>query len=229
MKVAVAWSGGKDSCYACYKAINAGYDVTTLLVTMSDLKTSNFHMIGSELLDAQSEAMGIPIIKCTTTPGNYEQEFKKGLEEIKNAGIEGLVTGDVFDVAQHESGWLERVCGEVGLKPIKPLWHLNTKKILEEFIDVGFRAIVVRVNTELLGLEWLGREVNHDFLKQMLKLGTVDPCGEHGEFHTFVTSGPLFENNIEIVEAEKKILQGYGLLEIKQFNIKPKSEVTDRK
>ena len=131
MKVAVAWSGGKDSCYACYKAINAGYDVTTLLVTMSDLKTSNFHMIGSELLDAQSEAMGIPMTKCTTTPNNYEQEFKKGLEEIKNAGIEGLVTGDVFDVAQHESGWLERVCGEVGLNPSNPYGILTLRKFLK--------------------------------------------------------------------------------------------------
>jgi diphthine-ammonia ligase len=222
MKVVASWSSGKDSCFACYKAIQEGYDVSYLLTMMSDASTSNFHMISSELLDAQSQAVGIPIVKWTTTPDTYEQEFKKALLQMKAKGVEGVVTGDVYDVALHEAGWLDRICKEVGLKPVKPLWHRDTQQILNEFINEGFKATVVRVKTDVLGMEWLGRQVNKEFFNDLLKLGTVDPCGERGEFHTFVTDGPLFKKRLEILEGKKTVLNGYGRFEIKRFEIKPK-------
>ncbi|HUT17425.1 MAG TPA: diphthine--ammonia ligase [Acidobacteriota bacterium] len=222
MKVVASWSGGKDSCFACYKAIQEGYDVSQLLIMMSDPSKSNFHMIRSDILDAQSHAIGIPIVKWTTTRDTYEQDFKKALLQMKAKGMGGIVTGDVYDVALHEEGWLDRICKEVGLKPVKPLWHRDTQQILKEFINEGFKATVVRVKTEALGLEWLGRQVNKEFFNDLLKLGTVDPCGERGEFHTFVTDGPLFKKRIEILEGKKTTLNGYGHLEIKRFEIKPK-------
>jgi diphthine-ammonia ligase len=222
MKVVVSWSGGKDSCFACYKAIQEGYDVSQLLIMMSDPSKSNFHMIPSDTLDAQSQVIGIPIVKWTTTPNTYEQDFKKALLQMKAKGVEGIVTGDVYDVALHEAGWLDRVCKEVDLKPVKPLWHRDTQQILNEFINESFKATVVRVKTDVLGMEWLGRQVNKGFFNDLLKLGTVDPCGERGEFHTFVTDGPLFKKRIEILESEKTTLNGYGRLEIKRFEIKPK-------
>ena len=222
MKVVASWSGGKDSCFACYKAIQEGYDVSQLLTMMADPSKSNFHMISSELLDAQSQAIEIPIVKWTTTPDTYEQEFKRALLQMKTKAIEGLVTGDVYDVALHEAGWLDRICKEVDLKPVKPLWHRDTQQILNEFINEGFKATVVRVKTDVLGVEWLGRQVNKKFFNDLLKLGTVDPCGERGEFHTFVTDGPLFKKRIEILESEKATLNGYGRLEIKRFEVKPK-------
>ena len=224
MKVAVSWSGGKDSCFACYKAIQGGHDVAQLLVMMSNNSTSNFHMTSSALLDAQSQAVGIPVVKWVAAPDTYEQDFKRALLEMKAKGAGGLVTGDVYDVALHEAGWLDRVCNEVGLEPVKPLWHHDTGRIINEFINFGFRAIVVRVKSELLGLEWLGRQVNERFVEDLAKLGTVDPCGERGEFHTFVTDGPLFKNRIEILEAEKTALNGYGRLEIKRFNVQQKEQ-----
>ncbi len=223
MKIVAAWSGGKDSCFACYKAIQEGCEVTNLLIMMSDPSESNFHLIRADMLDAQSQAIGIPIVKCTTTPGTYEHDFKKALMKMKVEGVEGIVTGDVFDVALHEAGWLDRVCREVGLTPVRPLWHRDTKQILNEFINEGFKATLVRVKTDKLGMDWLGREVNREFLDDLLKLGTVDPCGEHGEFHTFVTDGPLFKKNrIEILESEKVKLNGNGRLAIKSFEVKPK-------
>jgi diphthine-ammonia ligase len=223
MKIVAAWSGGKDSCFACYKAIQKGYEVSNLLIMMSDPSISNFHMIRADMLDAQSQAVEIPIVKRITTPATYEQEFKKALMEMKTEGVEGIVTGDVFDVALHEAGWLERICKEVGLTPIRPLWHSDTQQILEEFINEGFKATLVRIKTDVLGMDWLGRELNKEFFNDLLKLGTVDPCGEHGEFHTFVTDGPLFkENRIEILESEKTKLNGNGRLVIKRFEVKPK-------
>jgi diphthine-ammonia ligase len=223
MKIVAAWSGGKDSCFACYKAIQEGYDVSQLLIMMSDPSKSNFHMIRSDMLDAQSQAIGIPIAKWTTTPDTYEQEFKKALLQMKAKGLEGILTGDVFDVALHESGWLDRICREVGLIPVRPLWHRDTRQILEGFMNAGFKATLVRIKTDLLGMEWLGREINKKFLDDLLNLGTVDPCGEHGEFHTFVTDGPLFKKSrIEILESEKVKLNGNARLVIKRFEVKPK-------
>ena len=223
MKIVAAWSGGKDSCFACYKAIQEGHEVVNLLIMMSDLSISNFHMIRSDMLDAQSQAIGIPIVKWTTTPDTYEQEFKKALLEMKAKGVEGIVTGDVFDVALHEAGWLDRICKEVGLTPVRPLWHRDTQQILEEFINASFKATVVRIVTNLLSMDWLGKEINKKFLDDLLKLGTVDPCGEHGEFHTFVTDGPLFKKQrIEILESEKVKLNGNARLLIKSFEVKPK-------
>jgi len=226
MKVAASWSGGKDSCFACYKAVREGYDVAQLLIMMQSKSTSNFHMISSALLDVQSQAVGIPIVKWVCAPNTYEQDFKKALLQMKATGAEGLVTGDVYDVALHEAGWLDRVCKEVGLEPVKPLWHRDTGQIIHEFIEDGFKAIVVRVNNELLGLEWLGRQVNKKFVEDLDRLGTVDPCGERGEFHTFVTDGPFFKDSIEILETQKTTFNGYGRLEIKRFRVEPKMQET---
>jgi uncharacterized protein (TIGR00290 family) len=224
MKVVVAWSGGKDSCLACHKAINEGHDVTNLLIMMADETTSNFHMISSDLLDSQSDAIRIPIIKQLTSPDMYEKNFKKALLQLKTKGVEGLVTGDVFDVVLHEAGWLDRICREVGLTPVRPLWHLDTNQILTEFINGGFKATVVRVKSDVLGLEWLGREINQKFFKDLLELGTIDPCGEYGEFHSFVTDGPIFRNRIKITKSEKTTINGYGRLKIKRYEIKSKDD-----
>jgi len=222
MNVAVAWSGGKDSCLACYKAIKESYTVSNLLIMMADNSTSNFHLISSDLLDAQSTAIGIPIIKQVTSPDMYENNFRNALLDLKSKGVEGLVTGDVFDVALHEEGWLDRICREVGLIPIRPLWHLDTKKILTEFINEGFKAIVVRIKNKLIGLDWLGREINQTFYQDLLNLGTIDPCGEHGEYHSFVIDGPIFKNRIEITDSEKTTINGYGRLKINQYIINSK-------
>ena len=222
MKVVVAWSGGKDGCFACYKAIQEGHEVSLLLIMMSNPRKSSFHMIRSDLLDAQSQVVGIPIVKWIAAPDTYELGFKKALMQMRARGIEGIVTGDVYDVALHEPGWLDRVCKEVDLTPVKPLWHLDTEQILSDFIKEGFKATVVKVKLGMLGIEWLGRQVDKEFFDHLLNLGTVDPCGEQGEFHTFVTDGPLFKQRIEILESEKAEPHGYGLLAIKRFEVKPK-------
>ena len=222
VNVAVAWSGGKDSCLACFKAIEESYTVSNLLIMMADDTTSNFHLINSDLLDAQSNAIGIPIIKQVTSPDMYENNFRNALFDLKNKGVEGLVTGDVFDVALHEEGWLDRICHEVNLIPIRPLWHLDTKKILTEFINEGFKAILVRLKNEVMGLDWLGREINQKFYEDLLNLGTIDPCGEHGEYHSFVIDGPIFKNRIEITDSKKTTINGYGQLKIKQYTINSK-------
>ena len=226
MKVVASWSGGKDSCYAYYLATQQGYEVISLLTMMESETKSNFHMIPSGILDAQAEAIGIPLLKQVTTPETYENDFKRALRILKAKGAEGLVTGDIYEVAGHEEGWLGRVLKEVGLKPIKPLWMGDTKQIYLDYLKTGFKATVVRTNLSKLGMEWLGRVLNKKFYDDILKLRNVDACGEGGEYHTVVTDGPTFKKKIEILETQKHKLEGgFGYLEIKRFEVKPKGKV----
>jgi diphthine-ammonia ligase len=107
MKVVASWSCGKDGCFAVYKAIKEGFDVSSLLTFMSSEGKSNFHLLPQEILPAQSEAVGIKLIKLETTPNTYEEEFKKALLQMKSIIVEGLVTGDIYEVSMHEESWLE--------------------------------------------------------------------------------------------------------------------------
>jgi uncharacterized protein (TIGR00290 family) len=222
MKVIATWSGGKDSAYAYLLAVQQGHQVLSLLTMMMSEEKSNFHMIPKRILDAQSEALGVPILKKTTSAKTYEADFKSVLAEFKKRGAEGLVTGDIYEVAGHEEGWLDRVCREVGLKPIKPLWMGDTKKIYLDYLKTGLIATVVRTNREL-SLDWLGRVLDRQFYDDILKLSGVDPCGEGGEYHTVVTDGRGFKQKIELLETEKKRLDnGFGYLEIKKYKVTPK-------
>jgi len=224
MKVVASWSGGKDSCFAYYLAVRQGYEVVNLLTMMMSETKSNFHMIPAGILDAQSGAIGIPLIKQKATSQTYENDFKEALHRFKAEGVEGLVTGDIYEVAGHEEGWLNRVCREVGLRPVKPLWMRDTKQIYLDYLKTGFKATVVRTNLEKLGIEWLGRQLDKEFYDDILKLGNVDACGEGGEYHTVITDGPTFKKKIEILETEKlKLEGGFGYLEIKRFEVKPKA------
>jgi uncharacterized protein (TIGR00290 family) len=226
MKVVASWSGGKDSCYAYYLAAQQGHEVVNLLTMMMSEEKSNFHMIPSGILDGQSEAIGIPLAKQKATPQTYEHDFKDALRRFKAQGVEGLATGDICEVAGHEEGWLGRVLKEVSLKSIKPLWMGDTKQIYLDYLKAGFKATVVRTNLKKLGIDWLGRVLDKKFYDDILKLGNVDPCGEGGEYHTVVTDGPTFKKKIEILETQKHTLDGgFGYLEIRKFEIKPKGKV----
>jgi uncharacterized protein (TIGR00290 family) len=223
MKVVVSWSGGKDSAYALHLAEQQGHEVTNLLTLMASEEESNFHMIRSAILDAQADAVGIPLIKKRTGNDTYESDFKAVLVELKAKGIEGLVVGDICEIAGHEEDWLNRVCSEINLKPLKPLWMIDTKQLYLNYINAGFKATVVRTNLSKLGMEWLGRVLDRSFYDDILKLDDIDPCGEGGEYHTVITDGPYFKKKIEILETQTHTLNGnFGYLEVKAFTVKPK-------
>ena len=223
MKLIASWSGGKDSCFALYKAVQQGHTIQNLLTMMQDQTKSNFHMIPTKLLDAQAEALAIPVIKVATTPKTYEQQFKTALRKAKTNGAEGIVTGDIYDVAQHQAGWLDDITKEISLKPVRPLWHRNTDEVYNEFINQGFKATVVRVKTAVLSTDYIGRTLDKQFYNDLKKLGNIDPCGENGEYHTFVTDGPIFTKKIEINQTQTSTIDSWGRLEIIKFNLTPKT------
>lgn len=208
--VAVAsWSGGKDSTLACYKAMQSGYPVKHLLNFISrEYKRCCFHGIEKKLLQLQAEAVGIPLVQREVSADMeaYEKEFKEAVSELKASGIKSMIFGDIY-LDEHKI-WVERVCGDLTIQPIEPLWGLQPEMILNEFIDSGFKAIVVSAKADLLQEEFIGRYVDRDFVKE-LKRRRICPCGENGEFHTFVVDGPIFKKRIEITKSRPVLKDGF--------------------
>ncbi|MDI6639307.1 MAG: diphthine--ammonia ligase [Methanocellales archaeon] len=216
MQVVASWSGGKESCFACYKVILDGFDVTHLLNFISEDVGRRSHGLGAELLSVQSQAIGIPIVQRRTTWNTYEREFKKVVSRLKRDNIQGIVFGDVH--LQEHKDWIERVCGEIDVEPIFPLWGRDPENIIHDFIDAGFDAIIIAVKAEILGEEWLGRKIDKKLIKE-LRDRKIDPCGEAGEYHTFVIDGPLFKRRVKILDSDKVLKDGRWLLEISRYEI----------
>jgi uncharacterized protein (TIGR00290 family) len=224
MRVFVSWSGGKDCSYARYLAEQDGLNVRYLLnMVTEDGKRSWSHDMSSDILQTQAQAMGVPLIQHRATQAEYEAEFKKALIALKEQGITGGVFGDI-DFEPHRE-WVTRVCNETGVEPILPLWGLSQDKIMQDFVAIGFEAIVIVTKADLMGKEWLERTVNLDFIKDLHELSKADPitlCGEAGEYHTLVIDGPLFKQRMELRETSKNLREGYWFLGILKYGLKRK-------
>ena len=224
-RVAVSWSGGKDCCLALYKALQKGLEVSCLLNFVSRDERCMGHGISSKLIAAQSEATGIPLLQKEVTWDTYEEGFKEAARELKRMGIDGIVFGDI-DIVEHID-WVIRVCNEVGVLYMEPLWRLDRVRILKEFVGLGFEAIVVSTRADIFGSEWLGKKVNEAFINDLLRLREkrdFDVCGELGEYHTLVTDGPIFKKRVGI-RAHKKVLREdlkRWLLDITDFSLEEK-------
>ena len=220
MKAACLWSGGKDSCFACYKAISEGHKIISLMnFTQADGAFSLSHGLPAKIIAAQADLASLPILQKGMPKDTYEKEFKDLIRYWKEErGMEGIVFGDIY--LQEHKDWIDRVCREAEIETIFPLWKLDTKKIIFDFIDSGFEAIVVCVKHDILGNEWLGRKINRNFIEELLKFNPrIDPCGEAGEFHTLVISGPSFNGRLTITSSQIEDHEGRGFLNIKGYKI----------
>ena len=217
MRVFVSWSGGKDSCLALYRALKAGLKVGCLLNMLNEEGSrSRSHGLPKRILDAQSEALRVPIVYGKASWGNYEEEFKRILASLKSMGIDGGVFGDI-NLQEHRD-WVERVCDEVGVKAFEPLWNEAYERLIGEFLGSGFQALIVGARADLIGEEWVGKPYDQKFV-EYLKERDLDLCGEKGEFHTLVTYGPIFKRRIRILEAGKRVKEGRRFLEILRFSL----------
>ncbi len=221
VKTISSWSGGKDSCLACYKAIKQGYDVKLLLNFISrESKRGCFHGLEGKLLKFQAELIGIPLVQKEVSPDmqKYETEFKAAVTELKGTEINNMVFGDIY-LLEHES-WIERVCSDLKIKTLEQLWNNPPEKIMDEFVDLGGKAIIISYKADIMGKDYLGRIIDKK-LAQELKTKGICPCGENGEFHTLVIDGPIFKQPINIVEAEPVIKESFWkhwFLDIRKFN-----------
>ncbi|TAM37873.1 diphthine--ammonia ligase [bacterium] len=220
MRVAGLWSAGKDSCFACYKAISMGHDLSVLFnFTDHEGKNSLSHGLTASLILKQAQLTGMPIVQKAMPKSSeaYREEFKALIcTWKKKTGIGGIVFGDIY-LKEHKD-WIDAVCREVEVEPIMPLWNRDTKELILEIIDSGFKAMVVAVKADLLGKEWLGRIMDRKFIEE-LKPG-IDPCGEKGEFHTLVVDGPLFRESLKILDTQTLFRESFGkhwFLDIKKY------------
>ena len=188
------WSGGKDSALALYYALQEGlYDVQTLLTTINaQNQRISMHGVRDSLLRIQAEAIGIPLYELhlpeQASMSEYEARMKNALQSFQDLGYTHALFGDIFleDLRKYR----EQQLATCGMKAVFPLWQKNTKVLLHEFLDLGFKTIVVCVNAALLDPSFAGRVIDRDFIRDLPP--TVDPCGENGEFHSFVFDGPIF-------------------------------------
>ena len=217
MSYVASWSGGKDSCLALFKAALGGYDIRYLVNFVSaEYGRVSFHGTDPKLIRLQAESVGISLHQKETSKGSYERQFKEAVRSLIGEGIEGMIFGDIY--LQENRDWPERVCREMGIEAIEPLWGVETEDVLSEFIDAGFQAVIVGAKAELIDAEWIGRRVDWNFI-EYLKGKNICPCGEKGEYHTLVVDGPIFDKAIEIVESRTIARDKYWFLDTLKYRL----------
>lgn len=211
------WSGGKDSALALYHTLrNPDFKVRKLLTSInSETDRISMHGVRLSLLQKQAELIGLPL-SLLSLPGeismaDYDKLMSDKMDQIKSEGITTSIFGDIF--LEDLKNYREQRLSEVGLKGYFPLWKRDTVELVHEFIDLGFRTIVVSVDGSKLDKSFVGREIDQSFLDDLPP--GIDPCGENGEFHSFVFDGPIFNKPVpfrrgEVVGKDYKLSKETG-------------------
>ena len=203
IKTVLNWSSGKDAALAYHLLSQRSYDVACLLTTLSEEHRRVFmHGVREQLLDLQAERMKLPLvkIKLPASPNDalYKQAMLQNLTTLRSEGITTAAYGDIF--LDDLRAYRERQLHQVGMTAVFPLWKKNTRALVRTMEETGIEAIVVCVSEKHLGKEFLGKRINADFLGSLP--ANVDPCGENGEFHTFVCNAPFFTAPIPVTLGE---------------------------
>jgi uncharacterized protein (TIGR00290 family) len=192
--VLMSWSGGKDSCVALYEIQRTrDYRVAALLTTLTrDYDRISMHGVRRELLEKQAISLGLPLhqvfISKDATNEEYEMKMSEAFSVHREQGIVSIVFGDLFleDIRTYREQFLARH----NMRGLFPVWKRETSKFIEEFIALGFKAVVTCVDSQVLDQSFAGRIIDESFVSALPP--DVDPCGENGEFHSFVFDGPNF-------------------------------------
>lgn len=210
-----SYSGGKDSILAIYRAIKLGMKPDSLIITYNiDMDRSWFHGIPNDLLNEISASLGIPIKLIKTNGKDYAANFEKELKAQKENGVEVCVFGDI-DLEEHLQ-WCTARCDAAGIEAFFPLWQENRKALVDEFIESGFTANIIVVDTDRLSERYLGMTLSPETVSSIVADG-ADACGENGEYHTFVSNGPLFKTPVSFCHGEQVKYGRYAILPIKKI------------
>lgn len=226
MKVAVLFSGGKDSTMAVYNALEKGEDVQYLLAMKSANDESYmFHVPNIHLTDLLAEAMNIPILSVETEGIKEEEieDLKSAFKQLKSLGIEAIYTGALYSVYQKSR--IEKLGDECGLKVVSPYWHVNELDYMRQIVSLGFEVIISGVAAYGLDEKWLGRVIDDKCIDDLLKLNEkvgLNIAFEGGEAETLVIDGPIFKNRVNVLEYEKRWQVDSGLFIIKKAVLEEK-------
>jgi uncharacterized protein (TIGR00290 family) len=203
-KVLFTWSGGKDSILALYELqMRSDYEIVALLTVLTeDYDRISMHGVRSILLERQANSLGLPIEKVYISKNSsneeYEAKMREVLQRYLTADVSSVVFGDIFleDLRKYREDNLSKI----GMKAVFPIWKRDTTDLAHEFIDLGFKAIITCVDSNVLDKAFVGRLYDQQFLSELPS--TVDPCGENGEFHSFVYDGPIFQKRVPYTKGE---------------------------
>jgi uncharacterized protein (TIGR00290 family) len=214
--ILMAWSGGKDSAVALYELQRDGREIAGLMTMVAgDADRVSVHGVPRELVRRQAAALGLPLheVVLPSRPSNVEYEAAIGelFAAQRAAGVETVAFGDLFleDIRAYRDG----LCARLGMAPIYPVWGRETRAFAAECGSYGFRAVLCCVDLARLDLSFAGRELDAALVAD-LPAG-ADPCGENGEFHTFVFDGPNFVRPIPIEVGDREVRDGFGYCEIR--------------
>lgn len=193
-KAVFNWSGGKDSAIALHKIIAAGEPSISCLLTTVNQKFGrvSMHGVRTGLLERQAELIGVPLVQVELPEmpdmPTYEKLMMEQLLKLTEAGIKTAVFGDIFldDLRKYR----EDTLSTIGINCVFPIWKIPTRSLIEQFVELGFKAITVCVDEKHLDKSFVGRVIDYSFIDDLPP--NVDPCGENGEFHSFVYDGPIF-------------------------------------
>ncbi|MBI5148444.1 TIGR00289 family protein [Candidatus Pacearchaeota archaeon] len=223
MKLAVLFSGGKDSCLALSKAMKGNEIVCLISITSKNKESYMFHTPNIQITKLQAEAIGIPLL-TVETKGEKEKELldlkKAILKAKKKYKIQGIITGAVRSV--YQASRIQKICKELGLKCINPLWQMDQIKLLKEVLRKKFRVIISGVFAYPLDRELLGKQINNDFIKKMVgwqEKYKINPAGEGGEIETTVLDAPFFKKKIQILQSKISYENYAGIFEIKKARL----------
>ena len=214
--VLMSWSGGKDSCIALYEIQRTqDYRVAALLTTLTrDYDRISMHGVRRELLEKQATSLGLPLhqvfISKDATNEEYEMRMGEAFSLHREQGIGSIVFGDLFleDVRIYREQFLARH----NMRGVFPVWQRDTSSFIKDFIRLGFKAVVTCVNSQVLDQSFAGRLIDEAFLSSLP--GHVDPCGERGEFHSFVFDGPIFAEAVEFEIGEAVLREGFWFCDL---------------
>ena len=201
-RAAISWSAGKDSCLAWLLAREQGLDVRTVLTMCEPDGTSKSHALAPVLIDAQVRAVGAVWRAAPVPPGAYARVFDDELARLADTGHTHLVFGDI-DLAAHRD-WLEPACARTGLTAVFPLWGMARADVAQLILARGIRARLVCVDLRWLDASFCGRDFDAALLAQLPD--GVCPCGEGGEFHTFVFDAPGFAHALRVVNGAQRVV-----------------------
>ena len=223
MKLGVLFSGGKDSLYACWKAMQKEEVVCLITVHSRNPESYMFHTPNVGLTARQADAAGLPLVEVETA-GEKEAELldlaRALLRAREEFGIEGVVTGAILSA--YQATRVQRVCHELDLWCFNPLWNVDQEAYMEELIGAGFRVVIAGVFAFPFDASWLGREIDHrtlDDLRTIVRKYRIALTGEGGEFETFVTDAPFFSQRIVIEEASRVYRNYNGILRIERAGL----------
>ncbi len=207
-----SWSGGKDSAMAYYRAAQSGMTPQRLLTMFQeDEELSKSHALPLQVVQAQADRLDVPLMIRGAGWDDYEAKFLDAMDECRADGITHGVFGDI-DLEGHLE-WVQKTCAKSGIIPIHPLWQEPRRSILEELLAVGFEAVIVVVNTNMMPAEYVGQTFTRQLMDELEALG-IDSCGENGEFHTVVLDGPIFSSRVPVTFGEVRENEGYVFLNV---------------